>query len=83
VWQQAVRDCLLGEVTYIGTSAMVGWHESTVFSSAFYGAPFHNQGYGKTPAERAIEAYIILTDRSCPHKVMPLTPIRNAKTAFV
>jgi hypothetical protein len=59
-----VRDCLLGEVTYIGTSAMVGWHESTVLSSAFYGALFRNRGYGNTPAERAIEAYILLADRS-------------------
>jgi hypothetical protein len=39
-----VRDCLQGNVTYIGTSAMVGWHESTVFSSAFYGAPFSQSG---------------------------------------
>jgi hypothetical protein len=38
IWQKAVRDCLQGDVTYIGTSAQVGWHESTVFCSAFYGA---------------------------------------------
>jgi hypothetical protein len=34
-------------------------------------------------AERAIEAYSLLTDRSCPYKVMSLTPSRNAKAAFV
>ncbi|MGX6600828.1 hypothetical protein ACWKSP_01630 [Micromonosporaceae bacterium Da 78-11] len=89
VWQRAVRDCLQGEVTYIGTSAMVGWHESTVFCSAFYGALFRNKGKGLTPgeqaqdaAERAIRAYEVLTDRTCPYKVMTLTPSRWARAAL-
>jgi hypothetical protein len=43
-WQRAVRDCLQGEVTYIGTSANIGWHDSTVFCSAFYGALFRGRG---------------------------------------
>ncbi|MFC4107463.1 hypothetical protein ACFOX0_16220 [Micromonospora zhanjiangensis] len=88
-WQKAVRDCLQGEVTYIGTSAQIGWHESTVFCSAFYGALFRNKGKGVTPAEqaqdaarRAQEAYVLLTDRSCPFKVMTLRPSRWARVAF-
>jgi hypothetical protein len=90
VWQKAVRDCLQGEVTYIGTSALVGWHESTVFSSAFYGALFRNQGWGKTPAEqaydaaeRAIGAYQLIIDRNCPYKVVTLTPSRRAIAALL
>lgn len=88
-WQKAVRDCLRGEVTYIGTSAMVGWHESTVFCSAFYGALFRNKGKGFTPAEqaqdaaeRAIEAYTVLTDKPCPYKVLTLRPSRVARAAL-
>jgi hypothetical protein len=89
VWQKAVRDCLQGEVTYIGTSATIGWHESGVFCSAFYGALFRNRGKGMTPAEqaqdaaeRAIEAYSLLTDRSCPFRVMTLKPSRWAQKAL-
>lgn len=85
-WQKAVRDCLQGEVTYIGTSSVVGWHESGVFCSAFYGALFRNKGRGVTPAqqaqdaaERAIEAYGLLTDKTCPFRVSTLTPSRRAK----
>ncbi|MEH1053685.1 hypothetical protein V6U89_00490 [Micromonospora sp. CPCC 206171] len=86
VWQKAVRDCLQGEVTYIGTSAIIGWHESGVFCSAFYGALFRNRGRGMTPAdqardaaERAIKAYALLTDKSCPFKVMTLKPSKKAR----
>lgn len=85
-WQKAVRDCLQGEVTYIGTSSLVGWHESGVFCSAFYGALFRNKGRGLTPAEqaqeaaeRAIEAYRTLTDRPCPFRVTTLSPSRRAR----
>jgi hypothetical protein len=85
-WQKAVRDCLHGEVTYIGTSAYIGWHESTVFCSAFYGALFRHKGKGMTPAQqahdaaqRAIQAYTLLTDRPCPYKVVTLTPSRRAR----
>lgn len=38
VWQRALRDCLQGPVAYIGTNALVGWKEGTVFGAAFYGA---------------------------------------------
>lgn len=86
VWQKAVRDCLQGEVTYIGTSAIIGWHESDVFCSAFYGALFRNRGRGMTPteqardaAERAIKAYTLLTDKSCPFKVTTLKPSQRAR----
>lgn len=86
VWQKAVRDCLQGEVTYIGTSAIIGWHESGVFCSAFYGALFRNRGKGMSPAdqardaaERAIVAYKLLTDRACPFRVMTLGPSRRAR----
>jgi hypothetical protein len=88
-WQKAVRDCLQGDVTYIGSSGLVGWHDSTVFCSAFYGAMFRNRGRGYTPqeraldaAERAIEAFGLITDRPCPFKVMPLQPSRFARTVF-
>ncbi|MGW9193074.1 hypothetical protein [Micromonospora chersina] len=86
VWQKAVRDCLQGEVTYIGTSAIIGWHESGVFCSAFYGALFRNKGRGMTPAEqardaaeRAIKAYTLLTDKSCPYRVTTLKPSKRAQ----
>jgi hypothetical protein len=86
-WRRAVRDCLQGDVTYIGTSAYVGWHESTVFCAAFYGALFRNKGKGFAPmeqardaAERAIHAYVQLTDRPCPYKVSSLSPSRQAQT---
>jgi hypothetical protein len=89
-WQKAVRDCLQGDITYIGTSAQIGWHESTVFCSAFYGALLRHKGKGSTPAEqaqdaaeRAREAYRTLTDRPCPFKVVTLTPSRRANSAFV
>jgi hypothetical protein len=88
-WQKALRDCLHGDIVYIGTSARVGWHEGTVFCSAFYGALFRNKGKGLTPAEqaldaadRAVKAYEALTDRTCPYKVMVLEPSRQARLAF-
>jgi hypothetical protein len=88
-WQKALRDCLHGEIVYIGTSAEIGWHESTVFCSAFYGALLRNKGKGFTPAdqaldaaERAINAYCAITDRPCPFKVMVLEPSRQARLAF-
>jgi hypothetical protein len=86
-WQKAVRDCLRGEITYIGTTAQVGWHEGTVFCSAFYGAYFRNKGKGLSPAERAgdaaaraIDAYVKITDRACPYKVMTLAPRHRARS---
>ncbi|MBB5868166.1 hypothetical protein F4553_001545 [Allocatelliglobosispora scoriae] len=88
-WQKAVRDCLQDDVTYIGTSSMIGWHESTVFCSAFYGALLRNKGKGSTAAEqaqnaaeRAQTAYVTLTDRPCPFKVVTLSPSRRAVAAF-
>ncbi|GAA4244339.1 hypothetical protein [Dactylosporangium darangshiense] len=88
-WQKALRDCLHGDIVYIGTSALIGWHESTVFCSAFYGALFRNKGKGFTPFEqaldaagRAIDAYAAITDRICPYKVMVLQPSRQARLAF-
>lgn len=90
VWQKAVRDCLQGEVTYIGTTSMIGWHDSTVFCSAFYGAMFRNRGRGVSLAERAIEAaekaieaYMLITERSsCPYRAVTLKPNRRAQWAF-
>lgn len=86
IWQKAVRDCLQGNIAYIGTSVDVGWHEGTVFASAFYGALFRNKGKGATPeeqavdaAERAIKAYELLTDRQCPYRILELTPSLKAK----
>lgn len=86
VWQKAVRDCLQGAVTYIGTSTIIGWHESGVFCSAFYGALFRNKGRGLSPseqsrdaAERAIRAYELLTDKRCPYRVLTLKPSKRAQ----
>jgi len=68
-WQRAIRDCIQDDITYIGTSTVIGWYEATVFCSAFYGALVRNRGLGRTPAEqgwdaanRAIRAYETLTD---------------------
>ena len=55
-WQKAVRYCLYGDITYIGTSAQIGWHESTVFCSAFYGALLRNKGKGLSAAKQAQDA---------------------------
>ena len=88
-WQKAIRDCLQGPLAYIGTSKNIGWHESTVFCSAFYGSLFRNKGQGLTPskqavdaATRAIEAYQVLTETACPFKVVTLEPSRVARRAF-
>jgi hypothetical protein len=88
-WQRAIRDCLQGDITYIGTSAAVTWHDSTVFCSTFYGGMFRDKGKGLTPAElawyaadRAIRAFELVTDRPCPFKAMSLTPSRAARQAF-
>jgi hypothetical protein len=84
-WQRAIRDCLQDDITYIGTSTVIGWYEATVFCSAFYGALIRNRGLGKSPAEqgwdaadRAIRAYETLTDARCPYKPVLLTPSRRA-----
>ncbi len=88
VWQRAVRDCLQGPVVYIGTSSIIGWHESTVFCSAFYGSLFRRKGRGQTPqqqatdaADRANKAYAVLTGKSSPFKVSVLRPSRTALRA--
>ncbi|MET8312253.1 hypothetical protein ABZV00_36670, partial [Micromonospora sp. NPDC005173] len=57
-----------------------------VFCSTFYGALFRDVGRGMTPAEqardyaeRAIRAYTLLTDKSCPYRVMTLKPASEHK----
>ncbi|NYG54957.1 hypothetical protein [Nocardioides perillae] len=89
IWQRAIRDCLEGEITYIGTTANIGWHESTVFCSAFYGSLLRDRGRGRSAAqqgmdaaERAAKAYEVLTDRKCPFRVSTLTPSSRAKRAI-
>jgi hypothetical protein len=88
LWQQAIRDCLARDITYVGTSMSVGWHQATVFCSAFYGSLTRNKGRGMTAAEqgldaanRAIAAYEQLTDRKCPYRAFTLEPSRRAKAA--
>jgi hypothetical protein len=88
-WQRAIRDCLQGDITYIGTTSVVGWYEATVFCSAFYGALIRNRGLGRSPAEqgwdaaqRAITAYETLTDVKCPYKPVALQPSRRALRAL-
>ena len=89
VWKRAIRDCIEDPVTYIGTTRKIGWHEPTVFGGAFYGALLRNRGRGSTPAEqtfdaaeRAIKAYEILTDTTCPFTVTTLEPSKRAIRAF-
>ncbi|GAB2485956.1 hypothetical protein [Jatrophihabitans fulvus] len=89
VWQRAVRDCLQGDIAYIGTSRQVGWYEGTVFSSAFYSALLRNRGartsgleQAQNAAERAINAYSNLTGETCPYKLKVLSPSRHAKRVF-
>ncbi|RYC05753.1 C25 family cysteine peptidase [Nocardioides zhouii] len=89
VWQKAVRDCLQGPITYIGTSRLLYWHESTVFCSAFYGALTRNKGKGKGKAEqgmdaatRAIDAYVLITDKPSGFKAVTLTPSRRASKSL-
>ena len=85
-WKRAIRDCLQGPITYVGTRRVVGWFEGTVFASCFYAALLRNRGSGispaqqaKTAAERAIDAYEALTDKACPYVILELTPSRRAK----
>ena len=89
LWQRAIRNCLEGPITYVGTSAAVGWHDATVFCSAFYGALTRYKGAGVTAqdqgldaAQRAAEAFTTLTDRKSPFKAVELLPSRAAVKAM-
>jgi hypothetical protein len=86
VWRRAVRDCLQGPVTYIGTTRAVGWHEGTVFASMFYGALFRDKGARILPAEAsahaadaATRAYSEMLGKKCPYKAVTLEPSRWAR----
>lgn len=35
-WRSAIRDSIVGEVTYVGTTTNIGWDDSMMFSSNFY-----------------------------------------------
>jgi hypothetical protein len=89
IWKNALRECIRGEITYIGTRGNVGWYESTAFSSAFYSALLRNRGKGFThagqareAAERAARAYRAMTDKHCPYTVETLRPSQSAVRAF-
>jgi hypothetical protein len=89
-WKRAVRSCLEHDITYIGTSRQIGWHDSTVFCSAFYGALFKRRGKGLSPAEhsyeaatRAVTAFETITGAESPFRVVVLTPNRDAKRYVV
>jgi len=84
------RDCIRGEVTYIGANGMVGWYDCTVFAPAFYSALLRNRGTGVSPAsqapdaaQRASAAYVAITGRRCPYRSETLTPSRRAMKAFL
>lgn len=84
-WRRAIRDCLQGPIVYVGTSAMVGWYEGTVYAGAFYGALLQKRGRGQTfqeqglaAAERASQAYGLITGRPSPYRAYELTPSRRA-----
>lgn len=89
-WLKAIRECLEGDVMYLGTSKDVGWYETGVFTSAFYAALARNKGKGVTPQEqgaeaarRAEEAFRLITDRKSPYRpARALTPSRRAEKAL-
>ena len=85
-WQRAFSHVLQGPVTYIGTTASVGWHEGTVFGAMFYGVLYRNKGAGTDPAEAAMQAasaaadaYSDLLGKKCPYKAITLEPSRWAQ----
>ncbi len=91
VWKRAFRECLQGDVTYIGTSRNVGWYECTVYTSAFYAALLRNRGGGVAPAQQAMEAAaraaraygeVAAGGKPCPYKAEILSPSRRALARF-
>ena len=86
---RAIRDCLEQPITYIASKRSVGWHESTTFASAFYGAYFRDRGKGMTPvvrgriaADRSIAGFQEIVAGPCPFTVQDLTPSRRARSAL-
>ncbi len=86
---KAIRDCIETPLVYIGASRSIGWHESTTFASAFYGAYFRNRGRGVsalqrglTAAQQAIEGYRLIVDGPCPFKALELQPSRAARSSL-
>ncbi len=84
-WQRAFSDVLQGPITYIGTTASVGWHEATVFGAMFYGVLYRTKGKGIDPAEAALraanaaaDAYTEMLGKKCPYRVTTLEPSRWA-----
>jgi len=76
-------------VTYIGTSTQVGWYEGTVYGAAFYGALLQRRGRGRTPldqgldaADKASQAFTMITGNKCPYRAALLEPSRTAKSAM-
>jgi len=89
VWQRALRDCLQGPVAYIGTNALVGWKEGTVFGAAFYGALLQARGQGRSSVDQGLaaagqagQAYQLITGKKCPYRAVMLQPSRRAKRAM-
>ncbi len=84
-WQRAFSDVLQGPITYIGTTASVGWHEATVFGAMFYGVLYRTKGKGVDPAEAALraanaaaDAYAEMLGKRCPYRASTLEPSRWA-----
>lgn len=74
-------------MTYIGTSAQVGWHEGTVFGSMSYGVSFRNKGAGvdtatasAQAASAAASAYSDMLGKKCSYKATTLERSRWATT---
>lgn len=89
VWKRAFRECMRGDVTYIGARGNIGWYEATAFSSACYSALLRNRGRGAAQPEKALEAadraaraYTEITDENCPYVAETLTPSRRPLKAF-
>ncbi len=88
-FKRAVRDCLPGPLTYIGTKRAVGWHEATTWAAGFYAAYFRTKGRGVTPENRALDAarradrsYLATVDRPSPFTAGRLVPSRWARQNF-
>jgi hypothetical protein len=85
-WRDAFSDVLQGPITYIGTTASIGWHEATVFGAMFYGVLYRTKGKGIDPAEAALAAaesasvaYTQLLGRKCPYRAITLEPSQWAR----
>ncbi len=87
--RRQMRDAIAKPMAYVGTTRSIGWHDSAVWSSAFYGALLRRKGAGLDPADRVVEAaeranraFKEITDRKSPFRCDLLIPSAKALKAF-